>query len=458
MKPETEALPAESVKREQWGSRVAFILAAAGSAVGLGNIWRFPYVVGTSGGAAFVFVYLVIIVLFGYPMMVTEMTLGQKTHKNAIGSFTKLAPGTPWWITGALGVLAGFVILSFYSVVSGWSLAYFFKTIQGSLSQGVNFAEVFDAHIKNTGVTTMWHAVFMGLTFAVIAAGVVKGIERTVKILMPALFVLLIALVCRAVTLPGADEGIQFYLAPDFSKLTASSLLEAVGQAFFSLSLGMGCMITYGSYLGDHEEIAGNAAWVAGLDTAVALLAGFAIFPAVFALGFDPGQGPGLAFVTLPAVFAQMPGGVVFGAIFFLLLSVAALTSSISLLEVVVAWLVDEKGFDRKKSSLTMGILIFLLGIIAAISLDGESCKVCGLSFFDFLDKFQEKFLLPFGGLLTAVFAGYYYGSSRLIEDINRNRSAIVLGKTFGFLLKFVVPIGISMVMLTGWHKILTGQ
>ncbi|AKL93703.1 Na+-dependent transporter SNF family [Clostridium aceticum] len=441
----------DAPQREQWGSRVAFILAAAGSAVGLGNIWRFPYVVGTNGGAAFVIVYLVIIFLIGYPMMVTEMSLGQKTHKNAIGAFKDLAPGTPWWITGALGVLAGFVILSFYSVVAGWALSYFFKTLGGSLGTGTDFVGTFVGHITNPGVTVMWHGIFMILTLGVIAAGVVKGIERTVKFLMPALFVLLLALVVRSMTLPGASAGIAFYLTPDFKELTPQSILGAVGQAFFTLSLGMGCMITYGSYLGDKEEISDNAAWVVGLDTGIALLAGFAIFPAVFALGFEPNVGAGLAFITLPGVFATMPGGTFFGAAFFLLLAVAALTSAISLLEVVVAWVVDEKGWNRKKASLIVGILIFILGVPATISMNEVNFQMFGMPFFDVLDIFQESILLPLGGLLTAIYAGHVYTAKKLRADVARNKSAIQLGGWFDVLIKYLVPLGIAVVMVMGW-------
>ncbi|SCX75537.1 sodium-dependent transporter [Alkaliphilus peptidifermentans] len=440
--------------REQWGSRIAFILAAAGSAVGLGNIWRFPYVVGTNGGAAFVIVYLVIIFLIGYPMMITEMSLGQKTHKNAIGAFRSLAPNSPWWITGALGVLAGFVILSFYSVVAGWAMSYFFKTISGALGAGTDYVGTFVGHITNPVATVLWHAVFMVITLAVIAAGVVKGIERTVKILMPALFVLLLALVFRSMTLPGAGAGIAFYLTPDFSELSGQSILGAVGQAFFTLSLGMGCMITYGSYLSDKEEIADNAAWVVGLDTAIALMAGFAIFPAVFALGFDPASGAGLAFMTLPGVFAAMPGGTIFGAAFFLLLTVAALTSAISLLEVVVAWVVDEKGWDRKKASLIIGGLIFAVGIPATISMNEVDFQMFGMPFFDVLDIFQESILLPLGGLLTAVFAGHVYTAKKLKEDANKNRGKIFIGGWFDVLIKYLVPIGIAVVMVVGWYDV----
>ncbi len=436
--------------RELWTSRVAFILAAAGSAVGLGNIWRFSYVVGTNGGAAFVIVYLIIIALIGYPMMVTEVTLGRKTHKNAIGAFKALAPNTPWWLVGALGVLAGFVILSFYSVVAGWSLSYFFKTIGGSLGAGADFEGAFVSHISAAWAPVIWHAVFMAITLAIIAAGVVKGISRTVRVLMPVLFVLLILLVLRSLTLPGAGAGLSFYLQPDFSDLTAQSILAAVGQAFFTLSLGMGCMITYGSYLSDNDDVPDNSAWVVGLDTLIAIIAGFAIFPAVFALGFDPAAGAGLAFITLPAVFAEMPAGVLFGAVFFLLLSIAALTSAISLLEVVVAWLVDEYQMARKKAALMIGVLIFLLGIPASLSMGAVDISVGGMPFFDFLDFFQESILLPLGGLLTAVFAGHVWTARTTRESANTNHGKIVIGAWYEVLIKYIVPIAIAIVMIFG--------
>jgi len=440
----------ETKQREQWGSRVAFILAA-GSAVGLGNIWRFPYVVGTNGGAAFVIIYLIIITLIGYPMMVTEMAIGQKTKKNAIGAFRQLAPNTPWWVAGALGVIAGFVILSFYSVVAGWAMSYFTKTLTGELGVGTDFVGTFVGHITSDWAPLIWHFVFMALTLGIIGLGVVKGIERTVKILMPALFVLLLALVARSLTLPGAGAGIEFYLKPDFSKINAQSILNATGQAFFTLSLGMGCMITYGSYLDNKENINDNAAWVVGLDTAVALIAGFAIFPAVFALGFDPAVGGGLAFITLPAVFAAMPGGTIFGAVFFLLLTVAALTSAISLLEVVVAYYIDEKGWSRRKASFIIGGVIFLLGVPASLS-NGRwaDFTIIGYNFFDFLDFLQESILLPLGGLLTAVFSGYVWSAKKTRDFANTNKSAIKLGTWFDLLIMYVLPVAISIVMVTG--------
>ncbi len=437
-------------QREQWTTRAGFILAAAGSAVGLGNIWRFSYVTGTNGGAAFVVIYLLAIILIGYPMMITEITIGRKTQRNPVGAFLAMAPGTPWWLVGAMGVIAGFVILSFYSIVAGWSVAYMFKSL-GGFTSNMDFAGTFIGHITSVWPPIFWHALFMIMTVAIIASGVVKGIQRWVKILMPALFVLLIILVFRSITLPGAAAGVAFYLTPRFGDVTGGTFLAAIGQAFFTLSLGMGAMITYGSYLGKKETVADNAAWVVGLDTAIAIIAGFAIFPAVFALGFDPASGPGLAFITLPAVFAALPAGSFFGFLFFLLLSVAALTSAISLLEVVVAWLVDEKGWPRAKASVLMGVAIFLLGIPCTLgyNLLGD-VSFLGFDILDSYDFIASDILLPLGGLLTAIFAGYVWTAKKACEETNEPPCSIVLGSWYGILIKYVVPIAVIVVMVFG--------
>jgi len=435
--------------REKWTSKAGFVLAAAGSAVGLGNIWRFSYVTGTNGGAAFVIIYLVAIILIGYPMMVTEVAIGRKSEKNPVGAFKALAPNTPWWLVGALGVFSGFVILSFYSVIAGWSMAYIFKAIAG-FTPGTDFADVFVGHITGTGVPIVWHAVFMVLTLGIIAAGVVKGIQRWVKILMPVLAILLVVLVFRALTLPGAGEGLAFYLAPRFEDVTAGTFLAAIGQAFFTLSLGMGAMITYGSYLTREENVADNGGWVVGLDTAIALIAGLAIFPAVFALGYDPAAGPGLVFITLPAVFAEMPAGSLFGFIFFVLLSVAALTSAISLLEVVVAWLVDEKEWPRVKASVVIGIVIFVIGIPTSLGMGPWSnITIIGMEILDFYDFVASELALPIGGALTAIFAGHVWKARTVIDETNDPPGAIKIGNWYGVLVKYVIPIAVFVVLIT---------
>ncbi|MFW5913988.1 MAG: sodium-dependent transporter, partial [Bacillota bacterium] len=374
----------------------------------------------------------------------------RETNRNPIGTFKKLAPDTPWWLVGALGVLTGFVILSFYSVVSGWGIAYFFKGLFGELGDGADFEAVFGSHISSTWTPIIWHFVFMALTVMIVGMGIVKGIGRAVKYLMPVLFVLILILVVRSVTLEGAAEGLRFYLYPDFSEITWKTWLEAAGQAFFTLSLGMGAIITYGSYLKKDDDIPSSASWIIVLDLSIAILAGFAIFPAVFALGFSESDGAGLAFITLPAVFAQIPFGQLFGAIFFLFFTFAALTSALSLLEVVVSWLVDEKNMSRVKATVIVGGLIFLLGIPSSLSMGAVEITVLGKSFFDFLDYLQQTFLLPIGGLLTLVFAAYVFKATKMRESANHGASHFTLGRWYEVLIKYVTPAVILIILVFG--------
>ncbi len=443
--------------RESWASRTGFILAAAGSAIGLGNIWRFPYMTGEHGGAAFLIIYLIAIVLIGYPVMVNEIIIGRKTNRNPVGAFKALAPQTPWYIVGGLGVFTGFVILSYYAVVAGWSLAYIFKVIASTTTPGINHADVFVGHITSVWEPIFWQALFMVLTAGVIAAGVVKGIQRCVTVLMPVLLVILVILILRAITLPGAGEGLAYYLRPDFSEVTGRTLLGAISQAFFTLSLGMGVLITYGSYLTAKDEVPGNAVSIVGLDTGIALMAGFAIFPAVFALGFEPGAGPGLVFITLPAVFAEMPLGVFFGILFFLLLSIAALTSAISLLEVVAAWLIDEKGWARGKAAAMMGIIIFIVGLPATLGysvLSGVTTPILDMDLLDTYDWFANSIFLPLGGLLAAIFTGYIWGARNAIDEANKGAVGFRIGAWWGFLIRYVVPVLIIVIMAVGLYDL----
>ncbi len=444
--------------RENWASQVGFVLAAAGSAIGLGNIWRFPYLTGTNGGAAFVVIYLAAIIFFGYPIMITEMTIGRKTQRNAYGAFAALSPGTNWWLVGALGVLTGFVILSYYSVVGGWGVAYLFKTLVGMLPKGTDFAGAFVGHITATWEPIFWHAVFMGVTTAIIAAGVVKGIQRWSEILMPMLAMSLIILVLRSVTLPGAMAGISFYLKPDFSNVTAKTVLDALSQAFFSLSLGMGCMITYGSYVSAEEDLTKSALYVVSMDTMAALFAGLAILPAVFALGFEPGAGAGLTFITLPAVFAEMPLGRFFGVVFFFLLCIAALTSAISLLEVVVAYLVDEKGWNRQRAAILTGTACFLFGLPTTLGYGALShITFLGMDLLDTYDWITNSICLPLGALLTAIFAAYYWGTKNVAEEANRGSTGMAVGAWWAFLIRYVVPVAIAIIMLSGIYQRIAG-
>ncbi len=440
-------------KREHWATRAGFVLATAGSAVGLGNIWRFPYMTGEHGGAAFILIYLVAVLLLGYPLVVNEMVLGRAAQRDPVGVFKVLAPNSPWWLVGALGVFTGFIILSYYAVVAGWSLAYIYKVVVATVVPGIDHARVFQDHVGSVWEPILWQALFLILTVGIIAAGVVKGIQRWSMVLMPVLFVLLLVLIVRSVTLPGAGEGLAYYLRPDFSKVTGRTLLAALAQAFFSLSLGMGAIMTYGSYLDDKDEIPSNAMMVGGLDTGVALLAGFALFPAIFALGFEPGAGPGLAFITLPAVFAQMPLGAFFGVLFFILLGIAALTSAISLLEVVTAWLMDEKDWSRKRAAVVMGLVIFIVGLPATLGysvLKDFSFPGLNKDLLDTYDWISNSILLPVGGFMMAIFTGYVWGAKHAIAEVNKGHKRFMIGQGWALLIRYVVPVLIFFIMVVG--------
>lgn len=438
------------VAREHWGSRLGFILAAAGSAVGLGNIWKFPYMTGSNGGAAFLIIYIALVFTIGLSVMLAEFVIGRAAEKDAVGSFAKLKGGA-WPLVGYFGIAAAFIILSFYSVVAGWTIAYIFKTASGVLAtaDSETLGGLFGGFISDPVQPLIYHAAFMGLTVWVVLSGVGGGIERASKILMPLLFVLLLVLIGRAVTLPGAAKGLDFYLSPDFSKVTAQTFSDALSQAFFSLSLGMGAMITYGSYLSKKENLGSSALWVTGLDSSVAFLAGLLILPAVFAFGFDPAAGPGLTFITLPAVFAQMPAGTFFGLLFFILLTVAALTSSVSLLEVVVAYFVDEKQLGRKSAAVGFGVVIFLLGVPSSLSLGVWSdVQVFGLGFLDLMDFVSSKLILPIGGFFISVFVGWVIWP-RAVDELDGGVNPVLV-KGWQVLVRFVAPVAIAWILVSG--------
>ncbi len=438
-------------EREQWGSKLGFILAAAGSAVGLGNVWRFPYITGKYGGAAFVLLYVLIVFIIGFSVMLAEIAIGRSAQLNAVGSFKKLKGGA-WPIVGWMGVAAGFMILSFYGVIGGWTIAYFLKSFTGLMAaaESGGAGDVFGSFISNGPVVIAWQAAFMIMTIWVVYRGIGEGIERYCKILMPALFVILLVLIVRSVTLEGAGKGLEFYLKPDFSKLTGESFLAALGQAFFSLSLGMGCMITYGSYLGKKEILPGSAVQVCLIDTLVALLAGLVIFPAVFAFGVEPGAGPGLTFITLPSVFAKMPGGPVWSGLFFLLLFIAALTSAISLLEVVSAYFMDEMKWSRPKAAWIMGGVIFLLGIPSALSLGTMKLQIAGKDFLDAMDFLSSNVLLPLGGLFIALFVGWIWTDNARKEVTNDGMVPFGIMEAWIWVCRVVAPVAIAYIFITG--------
>lgn len=438
-------------EREQWGSKLGFILAAAGSAVGLGNIWRFPYITGQNGGAAFVLVYVALVFIIGFSVMLAEICIGRKAQLNAVGSFQKIRGGA-WPIVGWMGVAAGFIILSYYGVIAGWTMAYIAKSFTGLMgaAEAGKAGDVFGAFISNGPLTVAWQAAFMFLTIWVVYKGVGEGIEKYCKVLMPALFLILIILIGRAVTLDGAAKGLSFYLHPDFSKINGETILAALGQAFFSLSLGMGCMITYGSYLGKKELLPGAAAQVCFLDTMVAFLAGLVIFPAVFAFGVEPGAGPGLTFITLPSVFAKMPGGTIWSALFFLLLFIAALTSAISLLEVVTAYFMDEMKWSRAKAAWSMGTVIFLLGVPSALAQGAMTINVFGKDFLSAADFLASNILLPLGGLFIALFVGWFWTDGAKSEVTNEGAHPFGLMTAWIWICRVVAPIAIAYIFITG--------
>ncbi|MBM3326892.1 MAG: sodium-dependent transporter [Calditrichaeota bacterium] len=450
----------EYIPREHWGSRTAFIMAAGGSAIGLGNIWKFPYITGVYGGAAFVMWYLFSILMIGLPVMLIEYAIGRRTQRSPVGAFKALAPGTFYWLIGAMGVLAGFIILSYYSVIAGWTLAYIFKALFGGFA-GFHSPEVarqaFEAYATHPIRPLLTHAVFMFLVILIVYQGVKKGIERWNSILMPLLAVIVIVLAVRGITLKGVEahlsalNGLKFLFAPDFTKLTGNGMLVAMGHAFFTLSLGMGAMLTYGSYLSERENLIKSALWVIVMDTAFALLAGVAIFTTVFALGFQPGSGPGLIFNVLPAIFAVMPGGGIMGVLFFLLLSIAALTSAISLLEVVTAYFVEQRGWVRHRAAVVWGIAIFLLGVPPALSFGVlGNIKLLGMTLFDLFDYLSFKYMLPLGGLFMVLFTIIRWKPVSLLQELRKGGSALRISNGAALALLIVSALFVAITFIAG--------
>jgi len=426
-------------------------MAAAGSAIGLGNIWRFPYITGKFGGAAFVLIYLAVVLIIGMSVMLAEFVIGRNAQSDAVGSFRKLGGGA-WPLVGWMGFFCGFVILSYYAVIAGWTVAYMFKSLGGLMSEAAagKAGDVFGAFVSDPVQSIAYHVVVMAITTGIIYKGISGGIEKCCKILMPALLVLLLVLIVRSVTLPGSGAGLEFYLKPDLSKITNQAILAAVGQGFFSLSLGMGCMITYGSYLSKKEYMPSIARTVVLLDTSVAILAGFVIFPAVFAFGIEPGAGPGLTFVTLPAVFAKMPMGAIFSFAFFLLLFIAALTSAISLLEVVVTYCIDQLRWNRAKAAIIMGTAIALLGIPSALSVGGHIPQVAGKDFLDAADFITNNVIMPLGGIFISVFVGWIWADGAKAEITDNGKLAFPFYTVWLWICRVVAPVSIAWIFITG--------
>lgn len=434
-------------ERGQWASNIGFIMAAAGSAIGLGNLWKFPYLAGTHGGGAFVVVYLLIVLFVGFTIMLGEMSIGRATGLNAIGAYRMLSKKYTW--VGVAGVLSGFLILGFYNVVGGWVIKYIVQFVLGGIQ--ADSAAYFGGFISSAVEPVVYALLFALATALIVWRGISGGIEKASKIMMPALFVLLIIVMIRSVTLPGAEVGLKYYLKPDFSKLTPAAIVAALGQVFFSLSLGMGCMITYGSYLSKEESLEKDALIVPFMDTSAALLAGFAILPAVFAFGFEPGAGPGLMFITLPSVFAQMPLGAFFGVLFFVLVLFAAITSSISLLEVCCAYVIDEYKWSRTKATWSLSIIIFVLTTLSSLSMGPMSnFLIFGKNFFDLLDFITSNILLPLGGLMMCIFIGYSWGVDKAADEITQGGKFEFKSRGFWTIaVKFIAPIAVFIVFLS---------
>ena len=417
-------------KREQWGSKLGFILAASGSAVGLGNIWKYPHMAGQNGGAAFTIVYLVCILVVGLPILLGELVIGRNTQLSPVGAFNKLADKSNWKWVGFLGVASAFVILSFYGVVGGWTLRYTIYSLSGgfeSLSGNADASEdIFNSFVSNSINPIFWQLLFMSFCIGIIIKGVKSGIEEGAKIMMPLIIVILGVLVVRGLTLDGGSEGLIFLFKPKFSDLTPSSIVLALGHAFFTLSLGMGTMLTYGSYLDKKQNLFSSAIWVILLDTAIAMLAGTAIFTIVFAMGADPSAGAGLIFVVLPTIFPQIGGGLVWGKLFFFILFMAALTSAISILEVITAYFIDEKGWSRERATLSFGGVITIVGIFCSLSLGSLNItSIFDISFFDFMDELSSKYMLPIGGALTAIFILYKWGVDAFLDEVKIGMESI---------------------------------
>lgn len=446
----------ETKKREGFSSGLAVFFATLGSAVGLGNIWKFPYLTGEYGGGAFLLVYLLCILFVGLPVMLSEFYIGRKTRKNAIGALKQLKPGSAWKHIGTMGVAASYLIMFFYSCVAGWVYFYLFKALKGDFV-GITMATAksqFGDVVIGPLSPILWQIIVIAVVAAILAAGVKRGIEKITKTLMPLLFLLIIICDIRALTLPGAGEGVNFLFQVDFTKLSAVAILTALGLAFFKLSLGMGTMMTYGSYFTADNNLFATGAKVALSDTVVSLLAGIAIFPTVFSFGMEPGAGPGLLFMTIPLVFSQMPLGNILLVAFFFLTSIAATTAMLSLVEVPVAYFSEEWGLSRRKAAIGSAVVIAVIGVLATLSVDKGSLlgsyTFFGRGFFDWFDYISSNILLPVGGLLISLLIGYCIKREDLeLEFSNHgtlNISSIM--PVFYFIIRYVTPLLLVVVFL----------
>ncbi|MBM6600117.1 sodium-dependent transporter [Priestia megaterium] len=437
-------------QNEQWTSKLGFILASAGSAIGIGAIWKLPYVAGTSGGGAFLLLFILFTAIIGLPLLLAEFVLGRHTQKEAIRAYDAVAPGSLWKGIGYLGVITCFILLSFYSVVGGWILQYIFASVTGQLNGVSDYGSLFNSTIANPTSAVISQFVFLLLTIVVVARGIQNGIEKANKILMPALFILFIIIIIRSLTLDGAMEGVSFFLYPDFSKLTSQTILFAMGQAFFSLSVGVSVMVTYSSYLSKQQNLPKSAISISALNILISLLAGLAIFPAVFSMGVKPTEGPGLLFIVLPSIFEQLPFGIVFQTFFLALFLFATLTSAFSMLEIIVASLAKGEQHKRIKLSWISGLLIFVVGIPSALSYGLLSdVSIFGKSIFDAFDFLVSNILMPLGALLIAIFVPWKMKKDVLIEEFKHGSANVKRWFSLWLLaIRYIAPVLIIIVFI----------
>lgn len=446
----TQSANCNDADRGQWSSRFGFVLASVGGAIGLGNVWKFPYVTGQYGGASFLIIFLLALIFIAMPVLMTEFAIGRKTQRNYAGALKQLLPGTHWYLLGIMGVIALAIILSFYFGIAGWTLAYFFKSIAGTYALGSQEQVVaeFTGFLNSPYTLVGWQFVMVAITAWVVIQGVSGGIEKICRVLLPLLFLMIVALAIRACTLPGAMAGIEFYLKPDWSKLNGEAVLAALGQAFFTLGVGAGNMVIYGSYLKRDKTIGSSTAMVAGGDTLAALLMGFIIFPAAFAFSINPeAAGPPLVFMTLPTVFNQMEQGMLFGTAFYLCLFFACLTSTMCILEGIVGYMIDEWNWQRTRAVVMICSIIFVFGTFQMLSFGPLSdFKVLDKTIFELSDYFVSNILLPMGGLMMTLFAGWWW-KDLLLDEINHGEG-FKFGSIYTFCIRYLVPLAIIGIFL----------
>ena len=445
------------MKRDSFGSRFGALVAMAGSAVGLGNLWRFPYLVGENGGAAFIIIYIMMVFFLCLPIFISEFVVGRRSQQNAYAAFRDLSGGSAWKWVGMFTVIVPLIVLSYYSVIGGWSVEYLLKSITFTFTDGdtrTTMSTMFADFVSSTWMPIIMHTVFLFATTLIVMVGIKDGIEKFSKVMMPLLFFMVLAIAVYSLTLPGAGRGVDYLFKPDFSKIDGHTFAAALGQAFFSLSLGFGTIMTYASYVDKKENPLFQSTATAVSDLMFALIAGVAIMPAVFAFGLDPQSGPGLVFETLPYVFSQMPAGGVIAIAFFMALLVAALTSSISMLEVAVAYLVEEKGLKRVSASLIVFAACWVVGVLCSLSFGPLSgVKIAGLSIFDFFDSISSNILMTLGSLMTVLFVGWRLKKTDIYDEFTNGGTLSANARMFGvlwFLIRYVCPLAIIVVFVSG--------